>query len=44
VDGSGHGTHVAGIIGSAQFGVAKGVALWAVKVLSDRDRGYSSDV
>jgi hypothetical protein len=29
----GHGTHVAGIIGGATFGVAKGVSLHAVRVL-----------
>ncbi len=33
-DCHGHGTHVAGTIGGAQYGVAKGVALTAVKVLN----------
>ena len=32
-DCNGHGTHVAGTIGSAAYGVAKGVRLLAVKVL-----------
>lgn len=32
-DCAGHGTHVAGTIGGGAFGVAKGVALTAVKVL-----------
>jgi subtilisin family serine protease len=32
-DCNGHGTHVAGTIGGAEYGVAKGVALTAVKVL-----------
>ncbi|PPK62740.1 S8 family serine peptidase [Actinokineospora auranticolor] len=33
-DCNGHGTHVAGTIGGAQYGVAKGVQLVAVKVLN----------
>jgi subtilisin family serine protease len=32
-DCNGHGTHVAGTIGGSQFGLAKGVHLFAVKVL-----------
>jgi len=32
-DGNGHGTHVAGTIGSLAYGVAKKVDLFAVKVL-----------
>lgn len=32
-DGNGHGTHVAGTIGSVTYGVAKKVDLFAVKVL-----------
>ena len=43
-DGNGHGTHVAGIIGSATYGVAKKSTLIAVKVLSDSGSGYLSDV
>ncbi|MDG4819141.1 S8 family serine peptidase [Micromonospora sp. WMMD956] len=31
---NGHGTHVAGTIGGAQYGIAKGVSLVAVKVLN----------
>lgn len=33
-DGNGHGTHVAGTIGSALYGVAKKTNLYAVKVLN----------
>ncbi|MFE9203329.1 S8 family peptidase [Micromonospora sp. NPDC007230] len=33
-DCNGHGTHVAGTIGGAEYGVAKGVSLVAVKVLN----------
>jgi subtilisin family serine protease len=33
VDCNGHGTHVAGTVGGAEYGVAKGVQLVAVKVL-----------
>lgn len=40
----GHGTHVAGIIGGAQFGVAKGVTLVPVRVLDCRGSGTTSDV
>jgi cerevisin len=43
-DGNGHGTHVAGIAGSTQFGVAKNVTLIAVKVLSDAGSGAYSDM
>ena len=32
-DGNGHGTHVAGTIGSTTYGVAKQTKLYAVKVL-----------
>ncbi len=43
-DGSGHGTHVAGIIGAKNngrgvVGVAPGTPLYAVKVLADNDEG-----
>lgn len=32
-DGNGHGTHVAGTIGSKTYGVAKKTKLYAIKVL-----------
>lgn len=38
-DRDGHGTHTAGIIGSANYGVAKLVTLHAVKVLDDSGVG-----
>jgi len=41
-DGNGHGTHVAGTIGGKEYGVAKKVKLFAVKVLgSDGSGSYS---
>ena len=43
-DGNGHGTHVAGTIGSKSYGVAKNVSLVAVKVLDARGSGSTSDV
>ncbi|TPX72700.1 hypothetical protein SpCBS45565_g00016 [Spizellomyces sp. 'palustris'] len=43
-DGNGHGTHVAGTIGSKTYGVAKKVNLIAVKVLDARGSGTTSDV
>ncbi|KAI8628626.1 subtilisin-like protease PR1K [Xylariaceae sp. FL1651] len=43
-DGNGHGTHVAGTIGSATFGVAKKVSLYAVKVLGADGSGSNSGV
>ncbi|KAJ3171155.1 subtilisin-like serine protease [Geranomyces variabilis] len=43
-DGNGHGTHVAGTIGSKTYGVAKKVTLIAVKVLDGRGSGTTSDV
>ncbi|KAM4055883.1 subtilase family protein [Hirsutella rhossiliensis] len=42
-DGNGHGTHVAGIIGSQSYGVAKKTAIYGIKVLDDGGSGsYSS--
>lgn len=41
-DCNGHGTHVAGTVGGANFGVAKGVHLFAVKVLSCTGSGSMS--
>ncbi|GAP89626.1 putative serine protease precursor [Rosellinia necatrix] len=43
-DGNGHGTHVAGTIGSKTFGVAKKVALYAVKVLGADGSGTNAGV
>jgi subtilisin family serine protease len=43
-DGNGHGTFMAGVLGGTQFGVAKGVTLVPVKVLSDSGSGSISDV
>lgn len=43
-DGNGHGTHVAGTIGSKTYGVAKAVNLIAVKVLGSSGSGSMSDV
>ncbi|KAJ3094387.1 subtilisin-like serine protease [Phlyctochytrium planicorne] len=44
VEGNGHGTHVAGTIGSRNYGVAKKVNIIAVKVLSSSGSGSNSDV
>ncbi|NJP31396.1 S8 family peptidase [Micromonospora thermarum] len=41
-DCDGHGTHVAGTIGSRTYGVAKGVRLHAVKMLNCRGSGKTS--
>ena len=43
-DGNGHGTHVAGTIGSASYGVAKSTSLFGVKVLDDSGSGSFSGV
>ncbi|KAK9459191.1 peptidase S8/S53 domain-containing protein [Lipomyces oligophaga] len=43
-DGNGHGTHVAGLIGSKTFGVAKKINLIAVKVLGATGGGTLSNV
>ncbi|KAI9102806.1 serine protease [Phlyctochytrium arcticum] len=43
-DGHGHGTHVAGTIGSTTYGVAKNVNLIAVKVLGADGSGTNADV
>lgn len=38
-DGNGHGTHVAGTIGSKTYGVAKKTSLFGVKVLDANGSG-----
>jgi subtilisin family serine protease len=43
-DGTGHGTHVAGIVGGNTVGVAPGVRLHSVKVLDDEGNGRASGV
>ncbi|KAK7521300.1 oryzin precursor [Phyllosticta citriasiana] len=43
-DNHGHGTHVAGTVGSATYGVAKNVSLLAVKVFGASGTGPASDV
>ncbi|KAI8391026.1 peptidase S8/S53 domain-containing protein [Radiomyces spectabilis] len=43
-DGGGHGTHVAGIIGGTQYGVAKNVSMIAVQVLDENGRGTISNL
>ncbi|PVI05087.1 subtilisin-like serine protease-like protein PR1A [Periconia macrospinosa] len=43
-DGNGHGTHVAGTIGSKTYGVAKKTKLYAVKVLNSAGSGTNSGV
>jgi subtilisin family serine protease len=40
----GHGTHVAGTVGSAVFGVAKEVKIVSVRVLNCENRGTTADV
>lgn len=43
-DCNGHGTHVAGLVGGARYGVAKKVRLVAVRVLDCQGRGTSAQV
>jgi subtilisin family serine protease len=43
-DGNGHGTHVAGTVGGATWGVAKGVQLYAVRVLDNNGSGTTTTV
>jgi hypothetical protein len=44
LDCNGHGTHVAGILGGATYGVAKGVSLVSVRVLDCSGTGTDSSV
>jgi subtilisin family serine protease len=44
VDCNGHGTHVAATVGGATYGVAKGVTLYAVRVLNCSGSGTTSGV
>jgi subtilisin family serine protease len=43
-DGNGHGTHVAGTVGGAEFGLAKGVKIVPVRVLDDSGSGTTEQV
>ncbi len=43
-DCNGHGTHVAGILGGSQHGVAKDVSLVPLRVLDCQNRGLVSDM
>jgi subtilisin family serine protease len=43
-DCNGHGTHVAGTVGGSTYGVAKGVRLYAVRVLSCGGSGSNAGV
>lgn len=43
-DVNGHGTHCAGTVGSATYGVAKKTALYGVKVLGDNGTGPTSGI
>jgi subtilisin family serine protease len=44
IDGQGHGTHVAGTIGSVTWGVAKKTTLLAVRVLDSLGSGTTANV
>lgn len=44
IDGNGHGTHVAGTIGSKTFGVAKKANIIAVRVLDSNGAGTLAGV
>jgi subtilisin family serine protease len=43
-DGYGHGTHVAGTIAGSQYGVAKGVSVYPVRVLDNAGSGTTAQV
>jgi subtilisin family serine protease len=44
IDGDGHGTHVAGTIGSKTYGVAKKTKLYSIKVLDSSGGGRVSTI
>ncbi|KAF1911493.1 peptidase S8/S53 domain-containing protein [Ampelomyces quisqualis] len=44
IDGDGHGTHVAGTIGSKTYGVAKKTKLYSIKVLDSSGSGSVSTI
>ncbi|KAF5979709.1 cuticle-degrading protease [Fusarium coicis] len=44
LDANGHGTHIAGTIGSKTYGVAKKTQLFAVKVLNEFTAGQTSGI
>lgn len=44
VDCHGHGTHVAGVIGSSEFGVSKNVKIVSIKVADCRGVSYPKDL
>ncbi len=44
IDCNGHGTHVAGTVGGTEFGVAKQVSLYGVRVLDCNGSGTFADV
>jgi Subtilisin-like serine proteases len=44
IDCRGHGTHIAGTVGSATYGVAKSANLWGVRVLPCVGTGQLSDL
>ncbi|KAG8714354.1 subtilisin-like serine protease [Ceratobasidium sp. 394] len=43
-DGHGHGTHIAGTIAGRRYGIAKTAFVIAVKVLNDKNEGWSKDL
>ncbi len=43
-DCNGHGTHVAGTLGGSSYGVAKGVSLYALRVLGCNGAGTYADI
>ncbi len=43
MDGNGHGTHVAGVVAAADYGVAPSSQLYAVRVLDENGSGSDAD-